>query len=189
MEPENKSQEKERSFWIPWFSGSMSNFGGVDGMGWDEIIALFSPAHHSDNPPPIPPHLSAFLPPLYGGVIQGINQIDRPSQMFLKILKSKKEKTQNPSSLHEGLTSFYEIDRCISNWWHTIPRPFNKVEDLREGIAKSGGPPALFQQLLCGDKELQEGTTSLCCSGGKNHQGGVGGWCFWVGVCKVLQRE
>lgn len=31
------------------------------------------------------------------------------------------------------------------------------VEDLREGIAKSGGPPALFQQLLCGDKELQDG--------------------------------
>lgn len=30
------------------------------------------------------------------------------------------------------------------------------MEDLREGIAKSGGPPALFQQLLCGDKELQE---------------------------------
>ena len=36
------------------------------------------------------------------------------------------------------------------------PLPRFEVEDLREGIAKGGGPPAVFQQLLCGDKELQE---------------------------------
>lgn len=156
---------------------------------------FFAPAHHPDNSPTNPP-TSFCLSATSIAWCYPTNQPNWPTlpKCFKKNWNPKKRK--QPSSLHEDLTSFYEIDRCISNWWHTIPRPFNEVEDLREGITKSGGPPALFQQLLCGDKELQEGKTSgtsLCCAGVKTPGLGVGvgvvGLCVFKGIPEIYERS